>query len=836
MIREVIQIEEKETGLSDADARSLQQRYGRNVPEKEKPILPLVLKEVVTEPMFLLLAAACSIYFILGQWNEGFIMAAAILFVSAISLYQGVRSSHALKALRELTEPRVKVIRDGEEKIIASADLVPGDVMLLEEGEKIPADATIIHENDLSVNEAIITGESLPVEKHSLSGEDQLYQGTIVNTGKCQARVTAIGSSTMLGKIGRSIDEYAAPRTLLQQGVDVFVKRLALFGVIGFAIVWALNYFRSGDVLGSLLFGLTLAMAAIPEEIPVAFSSFMGLGAYRMSKLGIISRQPAIIENLGAVSVVCLDKTGTITENRMDVSALYDEESGQTLESDEWVQTGAAYRLLHLAMLASETEPFDEMEKGIWRAWQSSPAEKDALTPMVFEYPLQGKPPMMTHVYQDDDSFLVAAKGAPERIFRVCRMDEEEQKRLTEIVHRFASRGQRVIAVAAANHSGNMPAAQDDFNWTFAGLVALFDPPRKGIRDVFALMDQAGIDVKLITGDYAETAINIAEKAGLDHGLKYVLGTDVMQFSNEQLREAVNKHTVFARMFPEAKLKVIEALKENGEIVAMTGDGVNDGPALKAANIGIAMGKKGTQIARQASDIILTDDNLHKVTEAIRHGRRIFLNLKKAVRYIISIHIPIILTASLPLIFGWRYPNIFTPVHVIFLELIMGPTCSIFFENEPEEKNSMKQPPRDRSISLFEKKEMLISILQGLAITATVLFLYFQYMSAGASLETTRTMVFTTLLISNIFLTFANRSFTENIFRTVRYRNKLTIGLLLISLVFLFSIHMIPAVRQLFGLAVLSAADTWWCILAGFISVAWFEVYKTFRYHIFLKR
>lgn len=826
---QVTQIEIQEQGLSDELAALRQQQYGRNELSREKSVLPRVLKEVVTEPMFILLAAACSLYFILGQWNEGFLMAAAILIVSAISLYQGVRSSHALKALRELTEPRVRVIRSGNEKVIASADLVPGDIMLLDEGEKVPADASILRENDLSVNESIITGESLPVEKHSLTGADQLFQGTIINSGKCQARVSAIGNYTVLGKIGKTIDEYQAPRTLLQQAVDGFVKRLALFGILGFALVWALNYSKTGDVLASLLFGLTLAMAAIPEEIPVAFSSFMGLGAYRMSKLGIISRQPAIIENLGAVSVVCLDKTGTITENLMKVSALYDQRNDQLMEQNEWLPPSKENRLLYLAVLASEKDPFDEMEKGIWRAFLSSAVEP-ILPDMVFEYPLHGKPPMMTHVYPKAEGYLVAAKGAPERIFQVCHLPEAEKKRLSIMVSRFASTGQRVIAVASAIHRGELPAAQDDFTWNFEGLVALFDPPRKGIKDVFAQLEQAGIAVKLITGDYTETAIHIAEKAGLDHQLKHITGTDVMKMDMPELQKAVKTCSIFARMFPEAKLKVIEALKANGEIVAMTGDGVNDGPALKAANIGIAMGKKGTQIARQASDIILTDDDLHKVTEAIRHGRRIFLNLKKAVRYIISIHIPIILTASLPLILNWQYPNIFTPVHIIFLELIMGPTCSIFFENEPEEKNSMKQPPRRRSLSLFEKNEMLISIVQGLVITGVVLTLYWIYMKAGHSLEVTRTIVFTTLLISNVVLTFTNRSFTENIFRTIRYKNYLAGVLIGISLFFLLAIHALPFVNRLFGLAPISATDFLICIAAGFISAVWFEVFKTLRH------
>lgn len=803
------------TGLSSAEALRRQQQYGPNQIKAVRKLIPPLLKEVATEPMFLLLIAACTIYLMLGQGREGIMTIIALLIVAAISIFQGIRSSRALKALQDLSEPRVKVIRDSTEMVIASILLVPGDVMQLEEGEKVPADAVILQSNDLLINESVITGESLPVEKKE---KEKVYQGTVIQGGRCYAEVTATGNRTELGMIGKSIEQYAPPKTNLQTTISRYVKILAIFGLAGFVLIWIFNYFQSGDVLFSLLAGLTLIMAAIPEEIPVAFSSFMALGAYRMSKLGIISRHPVVIENLGAVSVICLDKTGTITENRMEVRSLFDFTTGE----ESPVKDSEVFRY---AVMASEENPYDEMEKAILKA--SHPFGKAPSQPLLFEYPLQGHPPMMTHVFGNKGNYVAAAKGAPERIMQVCKLTEPEIQRLSNLVIAKASAGHRILAVAGCAFAGEVPASQSDFPWEFKGLVFLYDPPKKGIEKVFGQISEAGISVKLITGDYAQTAQNIAAQVGIATGNKHVEGRTVMNQSMDELRKTVTEYVLFARMFPEAKLRVIEALKHNGEIVAMTGDGVNDAPALKASHIGIAMGKYGTQIARQASDIILTDDDMGKVISAIRHGRKIFANLKKAVRYIISIHIPIILTASLPLLFGWKYPNIFTPIHVIFLELIMGPTCSIFFENEPEAPGLMRKTPRKRNIGLFSPAELRVSVLQGLVITLATLGLLFHY-SSYHSLEEARAMVFTTLLISNIILTFTNRSFSEPLYRTISYKNNLTPLVLSASLAFLLLIHAVPEVRSLFGMATLTTEEIIICSSIGFAAVIWIEFFKIF--------
>ncbi|HYM94205.1 MAG TPA: cation-translocating P-type ATPase, partial [Chitinophagaceae bacterium] len=659
-------------------------------------------------------------------------------------------------------------------------------------------------------------------------GFNNLFQGSTINSGKCIATATSIGNQTALGKLGKVISVYTHPKTLLQQQIGKFAQRLFFFGVSAFIIIWLVNYLKTGSLVQSLLIGLTLAMAAIPEEIPVAFSSFMALGAYNMSKLGIISRQPQTIENLGAVTVICLDKTGTITENKMEVKVIYDFKNDQLLDAGKMLQQKNR-NVLRYAMLASEKDPFDAMEKAIHEAYQQYAENASGSLKQVYEYPLEGKPPMMTHVYQFENSRIVAAKGAAERILKVCKTDIETEIKITGYIKKLAAKGYRVLGVASAVHAdGELPFKQDWFDWKFEGLVSLYDPPKKNIEEVFRRFYDAKIKVKLLTGDYPDTAINIAEQTKMPGNFNYYTGDEVMNMKKEELGMAVKSADIFARMFPEAKLKVIDALKANGEIVAMTGDGVNDGPALKSADIGIAMGQKGTEIARQAANLILTDDNLEKVSEAIRQGRKIFNNLRKAIRYIISIHIPIILTAALPLLFGWKYPNIFTPVHIIFLELIMGPTCSIFYEREPVEKNIMHIPPRDRKIGLFLKEELPVSIIQGVIIAAGILILYYFSMENHHSIQETRAIVFTTLVLSNIFLTFANRSFSENFTKTFFYKNNLAPWVLIISILFLASLLFIPAVRNIFQLAPMKASKFWLCTVVAFVTVVWFEVYKTF--------
>lgn len=810
-------------GLKEEELTGLRQTYGKNVITAGKKgfLLPLV-KEVVTEPMFLMLTLACAIYFFLGESGEGLLMLTAICIVTAISIFQGIKSNKALRGLQQLTEPKVHVIRDGQAKTIASEDLLPGDLMVLEEGNKVTADARVVQSNDLTVNEAAITGESFPVAKNEKVDQNQLYQGSTINSGRCLAMVTATGNHTVLGRAGKAIASFTGEKSLLLKEINRFVVWLTVFGILAFLVIFLVNYLESGALISSLLLGLTLAMAAIPEEIPVAFSSFMALGAFYLSRYGVITRQPQVVESLGAVTVLCLDKTGTITENQMSVHYTFYHEPTAGLTPGP----GPAGEVLYYAYLASEQDPFDSMEKAIREAYdRNNQYGKDNPAGMIHEYPLEGHPPMMTHVYAMGSEKLAASKGSIERIVQVCQLDEALARNVLEKARQLASDGYRVLGVAKALHQrGVLPENQEGFDWQFIGLLCLYDPPKTNVKEVLPQFYNAGIAVKLITGDYPETAINIATQVGLVHNNEYLSGDAVMVMPDAELKNRAGQVSIFARMFPEAKMRVINMFKEAGDVVAMTGDGVNDGPALKVAHIGIAMGKKGTDLARQTADLVLTDDNLEKVAIAVRQGRRIFSNIRKAVRYIISIHIPIILTASVPLLLGWAYPNIFTPIHVIFLELIMGPTCSIFFEREPAEEHVMSEPPHRRS--LFTRREAGISIVQGLVISAGVLGLYFTYMNSGHSIEETRSVVFTTLVISNILLTFVSRSFTESLSSTIRYKNNLALPVFVASVVFLLAINYMPWLRIIFGMAPLEQSDLLTCTAVAVVSVLWFELYK----------
>lgn len=790
-----------------------------------------MLKNVATEPMFLLLLAAAGIYFLLGEYNDGLIMVGAIIFVSAISLFQETRSRNALAALKKLTQPNSKVIRSGVAVEIPTEEIVIGDLIIVEEGNLTPADATIVQSNDFTLNESILTGESFSVEKNETPGTNLVFYGTLVVSGSAVARVEAIGGQTQLGKIGKSLDKIKESKTPLQTQINSFVKKMAGFGVVAFLVVWGINYWKSGDALAGLLNGLTLAMSVLPEEIPVAFATFMALGAWRLIKNGVLTKEPQTVESLGSATVICIDKTGTITENKMKVVQVYS-------FSDKWVgsletcDSGSCRRVVEYAMWSSEVNPFDPMEQAIHQAYEER-TDPDRRTEysMVHEYPLSGAPPMMTHVYENAaKERIIAAKGGWETILEVCKLPGTANQEISDLAREFASKGYRVLGVSSAEWEGaDFPTLQQDFNWHFEGLIALEDPPKTNISAVFERFYKAGIQLKIISGDYLETVLSIARQTHFSGAENQLTGNEVLQMDEPELRAAVKKTNLFARMFPEAKLRVIEAEKANGEIVAMTGDGVNDAPALKSAHIGVAMGNRGTEIAKRAASVVIIDDNLDKIADAIMLGRRIYSNFKKAVQYIISIHIPIILTVSIPLILGWKFANIFSPIHVIFFELIMGPTCSIIFENEPMEDRLKTIQPIKKTRSLFSFNEMIISIIQGLGITAAVLFVYQYAMDAGYAEAQVRTVAFATILMSNIFLTLVNRSFYYSIFKTLAYPNALVPLIIAVTLGILAAALFLPAVQSVFGLQAIGEDLLWKCLAASFVGVIWIEGYKWVR-------
>jgi Ca2+-transporting ATPase len=573
-------------------------------------------------------------------------------------------------------------------------------------------------------------------------------------------------------------------------------------------------------------------MSVIPEEIPMAMTTFMALGARRLMLMGIIVKQMKTVETLGSATVICTDKTGTLTENKMSLSKVFVPSQNKITDANAAL-SNEELELIRIAMWASEPVPFDPMEIALHEAYSKAiqPDERPNLK-LIHEYPLEGNPPMMTHIFENNSEVrIIAAKGAAEAILSVCpNITNEEKNNIQKSIRELASEGYRILAVSKANYEGiNFPKVQTQIKFEFVGVVAFEDPPKENIKETLEAFYQAGIQVKIVTGDNAETTQAISKEIGFKGFEDSITGAELMKLSDEELKRVVKEKQIFARMFPDAKLRIINALKSNNEIVAMTGDGVNDGPALKAAHIGIAMGKKGSEIAKQSASLILVEDDLSKMVDAVSMGRRIYANLKKANRYIISIHIPIILTVFIPLALGWLYPTLLSPIHIIFLELIMGPTCSIVFENEPIEKNAMTQKPRPFTSTFFSWKELNISILQGLIITLGVLGIYQYAIHQGNSESVTRTMVFLTLVTANILLTLINRSFYYSILQTLRLKNNLVPIIIGITILLTIALVTINPVEQFFGFSPLTYIELIPCISIGILSVIWFEVVKWTR-------
>lgn len=820
-------------GLSLPEVEKAREKYGFNrLAFKKDSGFFNALKKVAQEPMVILLFVAASIYFISRKIGDGIFLSFAILFEAAISLYQDSRSRNALEKLKNFTQPNCKVIRAGEIIEIPSDELVVGDSLMVEEGTAVPADGTIVHSNDFAVNESILTGESFSVEKDKTVEDHFIYRGTQVVSGLAIATITAIGNETKIGKIGKSLESIKEEKTPLELQIGNFVTKMVIVGAVVFCIVWGINYSLSKNLLDSLLKALTLAMSIMPEEIPVAFTTFMALGAWRLMKMGIVVKQMKTVETLGSATVICTDKTGTITENKMSLAKLFVLATHQTSTLEHKTLSDEEKALVCTAMWASEPIPFDPMEVALHDAYTSATAtDERAQYKMIHEYPLGGKPPMMTHLFENEKGQrIIAAKGAPEALMAVSNLSKEEHHRIESAVEALAADGYRLLAVAEAEFEGaHFPKEQQEFHFRFKGLVAFYDPPKHNIQAVFEDFYKAGIAVKIVTGDNAATTSAIAQQIGFKGHEKSMTGDELMKLSDADLQEQVMDIQVFTRMFPEAKLKIINALKAKNQVVAMTGDGVNDGPALKAAHIGIAMGKKGTEIAKQAASLILIDDDLSRMVDAVAMGRKIYANLKKAIQYIISIHIPIILTVFVPLALGWIYPNIFSPVHIIFLELVMGPTCSIIYENEPMEKNTMKLPPRAPTNTFFNWKELTTSIIQGLVITMGTLGTYRYAVHEGYDEAITRTMVFAVLIAANIILTLVNRSFYYSILTTLKYKNNLVLIIIGITVSLSGLILFVPFLSKFFGFERLSLNQLLIASGVGVLSVIWYELVKVIK-------
>jgi len=813
-------------GLTDTEVQQQREFDGKNqFSYKKNNFLESVLS-VFTEPMFILLLAACVVYFFLKQYTEALTMIGALLFVAGIEIFQNFRSQKAIKALSGITKSRTKVIRNGETIEIGVEDLVTKDIVICEEGTIIPADAVILTSNDFLVNEAILTGESVSLQKFS---SEMIMQGTLVVGGYCFAEIKAVGKETTLAGIGELVATTGKEKTPLQLKVSKFVRLMVIAGISAFAFVWVFYWWESGSIMHGLLHGLTMAMSVLPEEIPVALSTFMALGAYRLLKHGIIARSPKTVETLGSATVICLDKTGTLTLNLMNVAHAYIPKTGEEVNFNI---SPKKTEVLEYAMWASEENPFDPMEKSIHSQYTDL-YEHDQRNyfKMVKEFPLSGTPPVMTHIFQnEEEECIIGCKGALEGVLRRCTLSQEEKTMALDKGMVYAKKGLRVLGVAKGHwNSNDQRKTMDDIVFDFLGIITFMDPIDKQIPRVIDGFYKAGLDVKMITGDYKETAVAIAEQTNIKTN-KILTGNELACMSDEELNEIVSTTNIFVRVSPDVKLRIVNALKQVGEIVAMTGDGVNDAPALKSAHIGIAMGKRGTDVAKGAAGLILVDDDLSKMIEAIFLGRRINENLTKAIRYIISIHIPIILLVTLPIFLNWIPALLFSPIHVIFLELIMGPTCSIIYENEAIPEKDLSSPVGSGNHNILKAGQLWITIIQGLAITLGCVIAGYYASSLGLDDFKIRTYIFTTLILSNIFLTLINRSFTQNIIHTLKWKNNLIPLIIFISVLLLIVILYVPQVSLLFDVLSLQLKEFGWLVLIAMLATFWIEPLKYFKY------
>lgn len=839
--RSTEQLDTSPNGLSEQQAIERLRLEGANeLPSGQKRGPLRIVWEVAREPMLLFLLTTALLYFALAEPREAILLLASAILVVTITVYQERRAERALDALRDLSSPRALVIRGGERRRIAGREVVRGDLLVLSEGDRVPADATVLRATSLSADESLLTGESVPVAKVALDpdhpvavsqpGGDHLplvFSGTLVTQGQGLARVTATGARTEMGKIGRALHEVEAEQTPLQAEVKRIVRVVAIIAV-SICVIVALSYIvLRQDWLGGALAGLTLAMAMIPEEFPVILTIFLALGAWRIAQRHALTRRMPALQALGAATALCVDKTGTLTLNHMTVQSVF-------TNSVEWTPTPASppatpdvIAIARASALASAEAPFDPMERAIHDLARQVAPDYDVGVSFVREYSLSPDLLALTRVWRrDSDSageYLFFSKGAPEAIASLCGGGPEELAALHAHLARFTAEGLRALGVAQARVSGAaLPNSPRDLTFEFLGLVGLSDPVRPSVPDAIRACHNAGVRVIMITGDYPGTALAIARQIGLRPADQAITGAEMNGMSDDELRSRVALTSVFARVAPEQKLRLVTALKANGEIVAMTGDGVNDAPALKAAHIGVAMGGRGTDVAREAAAMVLLDDSFDALVEAVRLGRRIFDNLRKAMAYIVAVHIPIAGLALLPAFFN--LPLILLPAHIVFLELIIDPACSIVFEAEPEESDVMARPPRDPREPLFSRRIIAVSVIQGLGGLVATLGVYLFAIASAVPETEIRAMTFTTLVIANLSLIFINRSWTRGLIATLRTPNAALWWVIGGALALLALTLFIPLARELFSFDLPSAARLGVSVLVGLAGGLWFEL------------
>ncbi|WP_229257975.1 cation-translocating P-type ATPase [Duganella margarita] len=823
-------------GLTAAQAAESLRANGPNELPASRPLSAWrLLLDVVSEPMFLLLVACGVIYLLLGDRSEALMLLGFVGIVIGMTYFQQRRTERSLNALRDLASPRALIIRDGRQMRVAGRELVLGDLVLLAEGDRVPADIDLVTASNLSVDESMLTGESVPVAKHAdaeAGTEGRIYSGTLITQGTASGLVIATGASSALGRIGASLATLGGELTPIQLETRGVVKTVALGGLCLAAGLSITYWWLRGDWLQGLLAGLTLAMAILPEELPVILTLFLGLGAWRLGREKILARSIPAIELLGATTVLCVDKTGTLTANRMQLVQLWNDHA-----SYDGQRAGAAalqeelHSLLEYAVLASHRQAFDPMETAIVQAGARLLANTEHLHSdwtLIDDYPLSREMLAMSRVWRSPDrsEYLVAAKGAPEAIADLCHMDADRHAALAAQVTTMADQGLRVIGVARATFPAPpLPDNQHVFAFAFLGLVALQDPVREEVPDAVAQCHAAGIRVVMITGDHPSTATAIAQQAGITEGRGAILsGAELTAIDDRALQVRLNDTAVFCRIAPEQKLRLVQAFRRRGDVVAMTGDGVNDAPALKAANIGVAMGARGTDVAREAAALVLLNDDFSSLLLAVQHGRRLFTNLRKAIVFIVAVHVPIVGLSILPVLFGW--PMLLMPGHILFLQLVIDPACSIVFEAEAIEADAMSSKPRNPDTHLFDREILVRGLLQGLGLLIMLVGVYLAVIASGRADGVARTTTFLALVLSNIGLIYTNRSWSQPSWRRRGVSNRSFAWVSLSALALLGLVLVLAPLRDLFAFAALDPMLLFTCLMVAALSIAWFEFIK----------
>ena len=826
-------------GLSASEAAARLANEGANeLPQPDRRTPFRIILEVLREPMLALLICGGVIYLALGDVKEALVLLAFACLSVVITVIQETRTERVLEALRDLTSPRALVIRDGEHQRIAGRDVVRGDLILLSEGDRVPADARLVEAQDLQADESLLTGESAPVRKIAAAGKslevqhpggDDLpivYSGALIVRGSGVGEVVATGAASEIGKIGKSLGTLETEAPHLQTQTRKLVGIFALFGGAVSILVVVLYGVLRGNWLDALLAGIALGMAMLPEEFPVVLTVFMAMGAWRISQARVLTRRATAIEALGSATVLCTDKTGTLTQNRMAIAEMRLATGDRIkIEAKPGVLSFDAAELATFGVLASAADPFDPMEKAFHALALQAGIDVETGGALAKAYPLRPDLLAMTHVWETaGGAHIVAAKGAPEAIADLCLLGPLERAVLASSVEEMAAAGLRVLGVAHASFAGSdFPVSPRDFSFDYLGLVGLADPLRPSVPSAVAECRTAGIRVVMITGDYPATALAIARKAGIDAD-NVATGKEILELDDAALAARLRTTSVFARIMPDQKLRIVQALKANHEIVAMTGDGVNDAPSLKAAHIGVAMGGRGTDVAREASSIVLLDDDFGSIVTTVRLGRRIYDNLRKAMSFIFAVHVPIAGLALLPLVFGM--PILFGPMHIAFLEMVIDPVCSLVFEAETEEDDLMRRRPRDPDEPLFSWGMIGWGVFQGGLAFALVTAIYFMALRQDMPVDEVRALTFFSLVLSFVALIFVNRSSGASLFQAfLRPNRALAIALPAVAAM-LAGTLLWPAARDLFRFGPLHLDDLSLTVGVGIVVLVTLELLK----------